>query len=184
MLSLVIIIVLLVVGFLFGYYIHYAFLPLQVSGVLFGSIANWCGVFGTIAAVITSLWLALRKKKPNVLFSILYDESWKIGCENYDFSPILLEIKYYDEDNKQRFVSLNSLGISHIRTHPVPVLALLNLHKSKINKKLFVSDRISGWKGVLRIKSKKNSTVLMHYKINIGFIHWYPKVIYKYNALD
>lgn len=93
-------IIIFIFGVLIGSMFHLR-LHLKIIGEEFGSIAEWLGAIGTLAAVIISLYLANRGNKPILYFYIMeQEEGGSFGVQNKSFNPVELDMTW----GKQRFM--------------------------------------------------------------------------------
>lgn len=82
------------IGVLAGSFVHLKF-NIKLIGENFGSVAEWLGSIGTLAAVIVSLYLANRGNKPTLYFYIEdQDKGGSFGVQNKSFNPVELEMKW------------------------------------------------------------------------------------------
>lgn len=93
-------IIIFILGVLIGSMFHLR-LHLKIIGEEFGSIADWLGTIGTLAAVVVSLYLANRGNKPMLYFYIQNQkDGGSFGVQNKSYNPVELEIKW----GKQQFM--------------------------------------------------------------------------------
>lgn len=83
-----------------------------ILSVEWGSVADWVSGIGTFAAVIVSLYLANRKKRPRIIFAPkIYNGNWYIIVYNPDYEPVFLNFTGdINIETKNKTIYLESLA--------------------------------------------------------------------------
>ena len=97
----------IIIGILIDSLLRYKFI-LNISGEQFGSVAEWFGGIASTATVITSLWLALRKKTNIKVYHSL-QENFVNNSKRMIPNTLSINFIAYNQGNKP--VSLEFYGL-------------------------------------------------------------------------
>lgn len=142
-----------------------------------GSVADWFGAFGTIAAVIVALWQSNKSRQPKLkLFAEYYtkENKWILMIENLSYAPVKLAVSYRDDKGYMQSKRLKIKGVKdNLDTYMEFVV--LNTAHLKTNLPIKIHDMITQYDLKIEVSYRKNTIKI--YKV------WYflfgKKILFK-----
>lgn len=142
-----------------------------------GSLADWFGAFGTIAAVIVALWQSNKSRQPKLkLFAEYYtkENKWILMIENLSYAPVKLAVSYRDDKGYMQSKRLKIKGVEdNLDTYMEFVV--LNTAHLKTNLPIKIHDMITQYDLKIEVSYRKN--IIKIYKV------WYflfgKKILFK-----
>lgn len=146
-----------------------------------GDLADWVSAIGTMLAVITSIYLANRKRKPFLVFYTHFEPKYTgkgaenmrdnydfliVGITNYSDHPVVLVPKRHSDIlNVQDALFINEY---QSKTHS---RAVHITEFSEIDNKLFMlQDNLTGKKYYFAIKGEKDNWKIVYPLIKIDIL--------------
>lgn len=142
-----------------------------------GSLADWFGAFGTIAAVIVALWQSNKSRQPKLkLFAEYYtkENKWILMIENLSYAPVKLAVSYRDDKGYMQSKRLKIKGVEDDLDTYMEFVVLNTAHL-KTNLPIKIHDMITQYDLKIEVSYRKN--IIKIYKV------WYflfgKKILFK-----
>ena len=142
-----------------------------------GSLADWFGAFGTIAAVVVALWQTNKSRQPKLkLFAEYYtkENKWILMIENLSYAPVKLAVSYRCDEGYMKSEWLKIKGGGDNLDTDMEFVVLNTAHL-KANLPIKIHDMITQYDLKIEI-SYRNNTIKI-YKV------WYflfgKKILFK-----
>lgn len=132
-----------------------------------GTWADWASFVGTTASSVVALWLAVRKKVPDIRFSLCEKqnegkkERW-LKVENYD--QVTARLFFFTDKNRQIITDMHLNPFSHRSGYTVSDSIKLEVIDNCVKQNFEVIDKISNHHFYIKVIIDGNREKIYRYR--------------------